>query len=80
MEHQKKKSLKREVRNILLNTHSAYFIYGNKMSDMVNDQSDSDRGTYMGYSFGIGARALLYASCGQDITYHVIWFTSCRSL
>ena len=43
---------------------------------MVKDHSDSERGT-IGYSFGLAARVLLYASSHrQDNTYNGLCYTS----
>ena len=44
---------------------------------MVTDQSDSERGNDMGYSFWLAAKGLIYApSNRQDSTYHGICYTS----
>ena len=56
--------------------HSTHFIY----SYIVKDHSYSEKGTrchYMGYSFRLAARVLLYApSHRQDSTYHILCYTS----
>ena len=44
---------------------------------MVKDQSDSEKGNHMDYSFLLAARAILYElSHRQDNTYHGLRYTS----
>ena len=69
----------RKEGNVLFNDALDTFylrIYG--IRHMVDDHSDSERG-YMGYSFRLEARVLLYASSNrQDNTYHGLCYT-CRA-
>ena len=59
--------------------HNLIQLYG--VGYMIKDHSDSKRGNpchhYMGYSFQLTARDLLYApSDRQDNTYHILCYTS----
>ena len=54
-------------------THSTHFIYGYMVSDMLIQTCCSH---YMGYSFRLAARVLLYAhSHKQDCRYHNLCYT-----
>ena len=64
-----------------LMTHSTHFIYGYMASDIwlrtILIAREETRCRYMGYSFRLTARVLLYASSHrQDNTYHGLCYTS----
>ena len=65
-----------------LTTYSTHFIYGNMASDIWQRTIQIARKEtrcrhYMGYSFRLSARVLLYApSHRQDSTYHGLCYTS----
>ena len=64
----KQKERKKEV--FYLTTHSTYFIYGYMAREVTCCR-------YMGYSFKLAARVLLYAaSHRQNNTYHGLCYTS----
>ena len=64
-----------------LTTHSTHFIYGYMASDIwlrtTQIVTEETRCRYIGYSFRLAARVLLYApSQRQDSTYHSLCYTS----
>ena len=64
-----------------LTTHSTHFIYGYMVSNIHIEREETCCGHYMGYSFRLAARDLLYApSHSQDSTYHNLCYTSCGAL
>ena len=67
-----------EGRNVLFNdTLNTFYLRLYGVGHMVKDHSDS----YMGYSFRLAARVLLYApSRRQDSTYHSLFNTSRSAL
>ena len=71
----------RKEGNILFNdTLNTFYLRLYGVGHMVKDHSDSERGNplpYMGYSFRLTARVLLYAPTHrQDSTYHGLCYTS----
>ena len=77
---------RRKEGNVLFNDALNTFylrLYG--VRHMVEDHSESERGNplppYMGYSFRLAARVLLYVSSHrQDNTYHGLYYASRGSL
>ena len=68
-----------------LTTHSTHFIYGYMAPDTwlrtILIVRKETRCSYIGYSFRLAVRVLLYApSHRQDITYHGLCYTSCGAL
>ena len=73
-----------EEGNVLM-THSTHFRYGYMVSDMMEDYSDSERGSPLpvlyGLLFQLAARDLFYTPCHKQAgTYHSLCYTSCRVL
>ena len=68
-------------RNVLFNDAHIFYLRLYGVGHMVKDHPGGERGTrcrhYMGFSFRLAARFILYASSHrQDNTYHGLCYTS----